>query len=99
MRFRLSGREVRSLYASGVSRRLPANVVDAFFGALEAIQAAPSEADLRALLSLSFETRSAAVRLSLQSGFWLLGRRVSEGNATVLVFEEIQSPAEGYRGA
>lgn len=96
MRFRLSGREVRSLYASGVSRRFPADVAAAFFGALEAIQAAPAETDLRALVSLSFEaSRSGALRLNLRSGFWLVGRRVIEQGATVFVIEEIHPPAKG----
>ena len=96
MRFRLSGREVRSLYASGVSRRFPADVIGAFFGALEAIQAAPSETDLRALVSLSFEaSRSGALRLKLRSGFWLVGRREIEQGATVFVIEGIHPPAKG----
>lgn len=100
MRYRLSGREVRSLYASGVSRRFPADVVGAFFGALEAIQAAPTETDLRALVSLSFETsRTGALRLNLRSGFSLVGQRVIEQGATVFVIEEIDPPAKGGPGA
>src|SRR5437588_30347 len=100
MRFRLSGREVRSLYASGVSRRFSADVIGAFFGALEAIQAAPGESDLRSLVSLSFvASRSGALRLHLRSGFWLVGRREIEQDNTVFVIEEIQPPAKGGPGA
>lgn len=100
MRFRLSGREVRSLYDTGVSRGIPADVIDAFFGVLEAIEAAPVEADLRALRSLSFvSNRSGGLRWTLRSGFWLVGRRVNEKGATVFVIDEIHSPEKGELGA
>jgi len=76
MRFRLEGEEVSSLYASGQTSRIPTDVRDAFFGVLEAIDAAAGASDLDALLSVSPEYGPGArLRFPLDGEWSLLARR------------------------
>ena len=99
MRFRLEGEEIRSLYATGVSSRLPREVADAIFGTLEAVEAAPGLADLRALLSLRFRNRPEnRFEFGLPAGFKLAGRRAVERGSLVLIIDEIRRDREGRAG-
>lgn len=76
MRFRLEGEEVISLYASGQSHRIPIDVRDAFFGVIEAIEAADGSSDLDALLSVSPEHGAGGrLRFPLADEWSLYARR------------------------
>lgn len=76
MRIVLEGEEVSSLYASGQTPRIPTDVRDAFFGVLEAIEAATGSSDLDALLSVSPEYGPGArLRFPLDGDWSLLARR------------------------
>lgn len=100
MRIRLLGKEVRSLYASGASDRFPGDVIPAFFGVLEAIEAAPDVADLHALVSVAFESQAdGAVRFGLRAGMSLVCRTEMEDGATIFTIEKIERSAKGGPGA
>lgn len=99
MRFRFSGQEVRSLYSTGSPGRYPSEVITAFFGTLEAIEAAPSMADLEALASLVCETHpNGRVSFGLPSGWRLDAEVVPEGEATVLSITMTRGAVKGGQG-
>jgi plasmid maintenance system killer protein len=99
MLFRLQGEEIRSLYATGVSSRFSSDVVEAFFGTLEAVEAIPGLSDLRALASLRFRNRpTRRFEFGLPSGWRLVGRREVETGIPVLVMEEIRGEGKGGPG-
>jgi hypothetical protein len=96
MRFRLEGEEIRSLYATGSASRLRREVIDAIFGTIEAIEAAPGVADLRALISLRFRSRPPnRFEFGLPGGYKLAGRRVIEDAGPVLIIDEIRGEGKG----
>lgn len=79
MRFRFSGEEVRSLYTTGTPGRYPSELISAFFGTLEAIEAAPTMADLEALASLPSGTPAdGRVVFGLPAGWRLDARKATE---------------------
>lgn len=99
MRFRLQGEEIRSLYATGLSSRFPSDVIDAFFGTLEAVEAAPALGDLRALVSLRFRNQPGSrFEFGLLAGWRLVGRREVEAGTPVLIVEEIRGEGKGGPG-
>lgn len=99
MRFILQGEEIRSLYATGVSSRFTSDVIDAFFGALEAVEASPGLGDLRALVSLRFKNQPAGrFEFGLPAGWRLVGRREVEAGRPVLIVEEIRGKGKGGPG-
>lgn len=99
MRFRLSGQEVRSLYSTGSPGRYPSEVITAFFGTLEAIEAAPSMADLEALASLVCETHpDGRASFGLPSGWCLNAEVVPEDEATVLSIVMTRGAVKGGQG-
>ena len=99
MHFRLSGQEVRSLYTTGSPGRYPSEVISAFFGALEAIEAAPAIADLEALVSLSCEIQTdGRVVFGLPSDWHLEARPTTEGGAAVLIIKMFRGAAKGGPG-
>ena len=99
MRFRLSGQEVRSLYSTDSPGRYPSEVITAFFGTLEAIEAAPSMADLEALASLACEPHpDGRVLFGLPSGWCLVGQFGREEGAEVLAIAMTGGALEGGLG-
>ena len=99
MRFRLSGQEVRSLYSTGSPGRYPSEVITAFFGALEAIEAAPSIADLEALASLACEALSdGRVSFGLSSGWVLEGQFIIDDGVEALALAITGGVLEGGQG-
>jgi plasmid maintenance system killer protein len=99
MRVRLQGEEIRSLYATGVSSRFPSDVIEAFFGALEAVEAAPKADDLHALASLRFRNEPTDhIEFGLRSGWSLVGRREFEAGIPILIMEDIRGEGEGGPG-
>jgi plasmid maintenance system killer protein len=96
MRCRLEGEEIRSLYATGRSSRVPSDVVVAIFGVLEAIEAASAPADLKSLLSLRFSNRpSGQFEFGLPSDWRLVGRRVVEAGVPLMIIEDIRALEKG----
>lgn len=96
MQCRLEGEEIRSLYATGLSSRVPSDVMVAIFGVLEAIEAASAPADLQSLLSLRFRNRpSGRFEFGLSSDWWLAGRRVVEDGVPLMIIEEILTFEKG----
>jgi hypothetical protein len=90
MRFRLEGEEVSSLYASGQTSRIPTDVRDAFFGVLEAIEAAAGSSDLDALLSVSPDHGPGArLRFPLDREWSLLARRELVDGEQVIAVTDI----------
>jgi plasmid maintenance system killer protein len=99
MRFRLSAQEVRWLYSTGSPGRYPSEVITGLFGTLEAIEAAPSMADLEALASVVCETLSdGRVSFGLPSGWCLEGQFVTEEGAQVLALAMTRDVLEGGQG-
>ena len=95
MRFRLEGKEIRSLYATGVSSRVPSDVVTAIFGVLEAIEAADDLADLRSLVSLRFSNDpSGRFEFGLPSDWWLAGRHAVEAGLRLMIVDDIRGMGE-----
>ena len=96
MRFRFKGEEIRSLYATGRSSRVPSDVVVAIFGVLEAIEAAAGPADLRSLVSLRFSNHpSGQFEFGLPHGCRLLGRHVVEAGVPLMVIDGIRAEKGG----
>lgn len=90
MRCRLQSEEIRSLYTTGISSRVPSDVVVAIFGVLEAIEAATAPADLRSLVSLRFRNHpTGRFEFGLPSDWRLMGRRVVEDGSPVMVIVDI----------
>jgi len=99
MRFRLSDEEVRSLYATGSPGRYPSAVISAFFGSLEAIEAASALADLEALVSLRSETQAdGRVLFGLPSDWYLEARPTTEEGVAVLIIKMFRGAAKGGPG-
>jgi hypothetical protein len=93
MRFRLESEEVISLYASGQTPDIPIDVRDAFFGVLEAVEAAVRLTDLDALFSVSPDYGpGAGVRIQLHDGWSLHCQRELVTDEMVLVVNTIARP-------
>lgn len=92
MRFRLESEEVISLYASGQAPGIPIDVRDAFFGVLEAVEAAVWFTD-DPLFSLSpAYGPGTRVRFLLNDGWSLQCHREPVAGEMVLVVNAIASP-------
>ena len=99
MRFRLSGQEVRSLYTTGSPGRYPSDVISAFFGSLEAIEAASALADLEALVSLRMETQTDGRGVfGLPSDWYLEARLITEEGVPILNIKMFRGAAKGGPG-
>jgi hypothetical protein len=93
MRFRLESEEVSSLYASGQAPGIPIDVRDAFFGVLEAVEAAVGWTDLDALFSLSPDYGPGVrVRFRLRDGWSLECHRELVADEMVLVVNTMTQP-------
>ena len=96
MRFRLEGEEIRSLYVTGRSSRVPSDVVVAIFGVLEAIEAAAGPADLRSLVSLRFNNHpTSQFEFGLPFDWRLVGRHVVEAGVPLMVIDGIREERGG----
>lgn len=99
MRFRCEGEEIRSLYATGRSSRVPSDVVVAIFGVLEAIEAAAGPADLRSLVSLRFSNHpSGQFEFGLPFDWRLVGRQVVEAGVRLMIIDDIRAMEKGGLG-
>jgi hypothetical protein len=93
MRFRLESEEVISLYASGQAPAIPIDVREAFFGVLEAVEAAVGLTDLDALFSVSPDYGPGTrVGFPLHDGWSLQCHREPVADEMVLVVNSIVPP-------
>jgi hypothetical protein len=90
MQFRLEGEEAASLYATGQAPEVPIDVRDAFFGVLEAVEAAVRLADLDALFSVSPDYGPGMqINFPLADGWSLQCQRERSADGMVLVVNNL----------
>ena len=95
MRFKFATSKLLRLYTEEVGKRkLPSDVVEAFFEVMTAIDSAQDEQDLRSLKQLHFEKlkgkRKHQRSLKLHGGFRLVVQVANDQEGTYLLIEAIE---------